>query len=161
MNNIPEMSANDILLLKKMGINPDNFDNVKRTNVKRTQTQPMPDWWQYEIDRARKHILSVLSSEISNWSIPKHTIETVIDDYDIVGSWRKTRTQLGNCNYTKKSIRINLGYKYSIDGETPQARMYNTLLHEYVHAILYLHYGRSQNHNENFKFYLRLLNGRE
>ena len=160
MNLNPEMTKNDILLLKKMGISPDNFDDTKRTNVKKAGTLPMPDWWQYEIDKARKHILTVLPSEMSYWSIPRDTVEDTIKEYKIVGSWRKTRTQLGNCNYTKSIIRINLGYIYSHGGETPSGRMYNTLLHEYVHAILYKHYKISQNHNENFKFYLRLLNGR-
>jgi|TARA_R110002051_G_scaffold19567_2_gene54385 hypothetical protein len=142
-------------LYLRLGINPSQIDTDERSCGK-----PMPDFWHDEIDRARKHILSVLPLDISHWTIPIEILEKIIDEYTIVGSWRKTRRQLGNCNYTKKIIRVNLGYMYSQKGETPQSRMYNTLLHEYVHAILYLHYGRSQNHNENFKFYLRLLNGK-
>ncbi len=145
----------DEKLLLRLGIKASQIDTGEKSCGK-----PMPEFWHDEIDKARKHILSVLPLDISNWAIPIETIEKIIDEYKIVGSWRKTRRQLGNCNYTKKIIRINLGYMYSRFQETSKTRMYNTLLHEYVHAILFLHYGRSQNHNNNFKFYLRLLNGK-
>jgi hypothetical protein len=145
----------DKKLLLRLGINPSQIDTDEKSCGK-----PMPEFWHDEIDRARKHILAILPLDISGWAIPIEILEKVIDEYTIVGSWRKTRRQLGNCNYTKKIIRVNLGYMDSKDLKYFHSRMYNTLLHEYVHAILYLHYGISQNHNENFKFYLRLLKGR-
>ena len=140
-------------LLLRLGINPSQVDSGQISCNK-----PMPKYWQGEIDNAQQHILSILPLEISHWQIPIETIQKVFDEYKIIGSWRKPRRQLGNCNYAKKRIRINLGYIYQ-EGKAKQKQMYKTLIHEYVHAILYKHYKENQGHNHRFIFYLRLLTG--
>tara|TARA_R110000744_G_scaffold42707_1_gene96162 strand:- start:38 stop:511 length:474 start_codon:yes stop_codon:yes gene_type:complete len=141
-------------LLKHLGINPSQID----TEVK-SCGKALPTWWTSEVDLAKNHIRSVLPLDISHWAIPIETINKVFNLYTLEGSWRDTTRQLGNCSYRDTHIRINLGYRYHKSDSARQKQMYKTLVHEYVHAILYEHYGQSQNHNHRFKFYLRLLSG--
>tara|TARA_Y100001951_G_C11271729_1_gene259225 strand:+ start:54 stop:530 length:477 start_codon:yes stop_codon:yes gene_type:complete len=142
-------------LLLRLGISPRQVDTVKYSCGR-----SLPEYWQEEIDQVQTHILSVLPLEISHWAIPTELIQKVFDDYEIVGSWRKTRRQLGNCSYHKKRIRINLGYIYHRSESARREQVKYTLIHEYVHAILYKHYNSNQKHNHRFVFYLRLLSGK-
>tara|TARA_R100000742_G_C4229134_1_gene51110 strand:+ start:210 stop:686 length:477 start_codon:yes stop_codon:yes gene_type:complete len=151
------MKNNDIppALMEKLGIGKHQIQPRTRTST----TRPRPDWFNKSIDDAQAEITEILTMPY-NWYIPNRTLEKVFDEYNIVHSWAKTTRQLGNCSYWKKQIRINLGYKYFKDEERGmQSSVYNTMIHEYIHAILYEHYGKTQNHNHRFVFYLRLVTG--
>ena len=150
MDNTKEINP---ALLAKLGISQSQIRQGKDTK------RPMPEWWNDIQLQAKEKIYRILSMD-EDWRIPKATISTVFVNYNIVGSWRTTTRQLGNCAYYKKVIRINLGYKYHKNDDQAKAQALDTLIHEYVHAILFEHYGKSQNHNHRFVFYLRLLTGK-
>ena len=137
-------------LLEQLGIDP------SQVQIKEKSKDDFPDYWDTLCVQSRNHILKTFcgdfNGEESHWKIPHKTIEQVFTDYTIEASWRNVHRQLGNCNYTRQLIRMNFGHPQM---NKDQAR--KTLLHEYVHAITYKHFGRNQKHNFNFKFYLNLL----
>tara|TARA_R100000278_G_scaffold118812_3_gene99746 strand:+ start:485 stop:955 length:471 start_codon:yes stop_codon:yes gene_type:complete len=140
-------------LLSKLGIGKHQLGQRDST------TKPRPDWFNKCITDAQDEITEILTMPY-NWYIPNRTLDKVFEEYNIVHSWQKTTRQLGNCSYFKKQIRINLGYKYFDNDEDMRSSVYDTMVHEYIHAILYEHYGKSQNHNHRFVFYLRLVTGK-
>ena len=140
-------------LLSKLGIGKHQLGQRDST------TKPRPDWFNKCITDAQDEITEILTMPY-NWYIPNRTLDKVFEEYNIVHSWKKTTRQLGNCSYFKKQIRINLGYKYFDNDEDMRSSVYDTMVHEYIHAILYEHYGKSQNHNHRFVFYLRLVTGK-
>ena len=107
-------------LLKRLGIDSSQIDQSQKSSCGKSE----PTYWYKEIDYCQKHILSILPMDISHWQIPVETIQKIFDEYTIVYSWRKTRRQLGNCNYGKKRIRINLGYQYHKDESKQQKALY-------------------------------------
>ena len=145
-------SKNEADLLKKLGIGQEQLQP-------KTYGKPRPNWFNEYIIKSQNKIMEVLTLPY-DWTIPRDTIQKVFDDYHIVHSWQKTTRQLGNCSYYKKQIRINLGYKYFKDENKMKSSVLDTMIHEYIHAILYAHYNKTQNHNHRFIFYLRLCTGK-
>jgi|TARA_R110002051_G_scaffold88750_2_gene156461 hypothetical protein len=137
-------------LLKQLGIDPTQVE------IKEKSRDDFPDYWDRVIDNAQSHIYKTFCGDFNmeecHWKIPYEVVESVFKEYEIEASWRTVNRQLGNCNYSRKLIRMNFGHP-SMNKD--QAR--KTLLHEYVHAITYKHFSRNQKHNFNFKFYLNLL----
>tara|TARA_Y100000034_G_C6721539_1_gene319245 strand:+ start:46 stop:498 length:453 start_codon:yes stop_codon:yes gene_type:complete len=137
-------------LLKQLGIDPSQIE------VKEKSKEDFPGYWDELVDDAQSHIYKTFCGDFNmeecHWKIPYEVVESVFRDYEIEASWRTVNRQLGNCNYSRRLIRMNFGHPKM---NTDQAR--KTLLHEYVHAITYKHFGRNQKHNFNFKFYLNLL----
>jgi hypothetical protein len=133
-------------LLQQLGIDPSQIQ------IKEKSVDDFPDYWDRIIDDAQSHIYKTLCNKGYHWNISYEVVESVFKEYEIEASWRTVNRQLGNCNYSRKLIRMNFGHP-SMNKD--QAR--KTLLHEYVHAITYKHFGKNQKHNFNFKFYLNLL----
>ena len=144
------MDTNEVLL-QTLGISPDQIESrfARRTGA-------IPEYFGAVIEKSRNLILDVLTDknrkEPQFWAIDEDKIKKVFADYEIVPSFRKAASQYGRCDYRKQRITINFGNK-----KVGEAEAYSTLLHEYVHAILYEIVGRNFNHGKEFIFYLTLL----
>lgn len=134
---------NNLLLMRTLGISPDQIDIY-------SGKRPPPDYLDEVIKKAQNTINNKLIST-EHWAINRETLEEIFNDYQIVGTWRKTNYKRGHCCYDDNIIQINFGH-YSINRE----QCYKTLLHEYVHAIIYSCFNYS-GHGEIFQFYLHLL----
>jgi len=134
---------NNILLMRTLGISPDQIDMY-------SGKRPPPDYLEEVIKKAQTTINNKLIST-EHWAIDDNILEEVFNDYQIVVTWRKTTRKRGHCCYDDQIIQLNFGH-YSMNRE----QSYKTLLHEYVHAITFKAFSYS-GHGEIFKFYLHLL----
>ena len=137
----------DKQLLEKLGINPDQVQS---------NGKELPPHYIQMITEAEAHCFDVLCGDFNgeecHWKIPYKVVEQVFKEYTFTGTYQSVRWQLGRCSYKHKTINLNFGNS-SMDKD----QTWRTLLHEIVHAVLYVQYGCRQNHNFRFKFYLHLL----
>jgi len=134
---------NNILLMQTLGISPDQIDMY-------SGKRPPPDYLDEVIKKAQNTIYNKLNST-EHWSIDSGELTNIFNDYQIVGTWRKTYRKRGHCCYDDHIIQVNFGH-FDMNRE----QCYKTILHEYVHAITHRCFNYS-GHGEIFKFYLHLL----
>jgi len=79
---------------------------------------------------------------------------TLLDEYDLEDwsfEWSSQKVRVGECNYTKKTIRYSTHYL----AKTPDSEIEDTIRHEIAHALAFVRYGRSQHHNHIWKMIAR------
>lgn len=72
----------------------------------------------------------------------KHNLTNWSFDFD------HAKRRFGYCCYTPKRITMSLPL---VSANLGSPQLLDTLLHEIAHAIAFIRYGRSQNHNYNWK----------
>lgn len=96
-------------------------------------------------------IMSVYDADKTYWTIAGDILELIFKTYKITSSHRIVKRRLGTCDYRNKVIRMNFGHELM-----NKDQCYKTLVHEYIHAIVYTVFGE-HGHGDLFKFYLSLI----
>ena len=96
-------------------------------------------------------LMTIYDAQNTYWTINAEILEVILKTYKIVSSYRIVTRRLGTCDYRNKVIRMNFGHQ-----KMDEKQCYKTLVHEYIHAIVYTVFGEN-GHGDLFKFYLSLI----
>ena len=135
------------LLLDKVGIDK---TQINTTNV-------VPGFFAPMVEDVKKDIIHKLST-VANYTyyIESHKLKDLFSAYDVKATNRKTKYQLGICRHIRKEITINLGYYHNM--EIDKDEVFQTLVHEFVHGIVFHIYSQS-GHNKLFHSLMYILTG--